>query len=75
MCMECRANAALAKAIVKQEKFPHDRRNGEEIWWAGIETTNPDDRLVSQEVADDALHRAYEIQEDLDAQGLKIVER
>ncbi len=73
MCIKCRGNAALAKAIVKQERFLDDPRNGEEIWWVGAFETDGD-RLVSKEVADDALHRAYEIQQDLEAQGFKIVE-
>lgn len=72
MCIECRGHAALAKAMVKQERFPDDPRNGEEIWWDGVFDSN--DRLVSREMADDALHRAYEIQQDLEAQGYKIVE-
>lgn len=71
MCMKCRANAALAKAIVKQERFPDDPRTGEEIWWTGMADDN---RLVSHEEAEDALHRAYDMERDLEAQGFKIVE-
>lgn len=70
--MKCQANAALAKAIVKQEQFPDDPGAGEETWWVGAFYERC--RLVPKEDADDALHRAYAMQQDLEAQGFKIVE-